>query len=356
MNANTNAYKLTFTKKKTGFYAIDSTMGCKPDASGKWVCDTRECVQCPDGVTCARGSSPEWKHFQPKALMLGETIESNPIVLPQITIEIPGEQDIWTKEGNVYSKTRGRLNPTHLYCQENKRRAPECMPAEGPQNETAPTGEYLWRYNRTLNFFVLIKCPHGHQLINGAEISTAPELTALDAARALLQKCKPCGKTFYIIPGESQLSKCKPCPAPQGKVCPDGAMFIPTPAGSQWTLETSTTGGLEKRLDLCPAGYSIMRLPPGNPPELDTCEKCENGKYLLHKVKYQGDRGNASAVGYSECRKCPENADCPGGNVVEAKSGYWRLQLRYINSSLAPAGYHGFEYIPEKKCNETGKT
>ena len=133
-------------------------------------------------------------------------------------------------------------------------------------------------------------------------------------------------------------------------------MFIPNPAGSQWTLETSTIGGLEKRLDLCPAGYSIMRLPPGNPPELDACEKCENGKYLLHKVKYQGDRGNASAVGYSECRKCPENADCPGGNVVEAKAGYWRMQLRYINSSLAPAGYDGFEYIPEKKCNETGKT
>jgi hypothetical protein len=325
-------------------------MGCKPDASGKWVCDTRECVQCPDGVTCARGSSPEWKHFQPKALQLGVK------VLPQVTIEILGEQDIWTKEGNVYSKTRGRLNPTHLFCQENKRRAPECMPAEGPQNETAPTGEHLWRYNRTLNFFVLIKCPHGHQLINDAEISTDPELTALDDARAIMQKCKPCGKTFYIISGDSQLSKCKPCPAPQGEVCPDGANFIPIPAGSEWTLEMSTTGGLEKRLDLCPAGYSLMRLPQGNPPELDTCEKCVNGKYLLHKVKYQRDRGNESAVGYSECRKCSEYANCPGGNVVEAKAGYWRMQLRYVNSSLAPAGYDGFEYIPEKNCNETGKT
>jgi hypothetical protein len=118
-----------------------------------------------------------------------------------------------------------------------------------------------------------------------------------------------------------------------------------------------------------------MRLPPGNPPELDTCEKCENGKYLLHKVKYMdakdcsGDfatilaslspvevAGCTAGVGYSECRKCPENADCPGGNVVEAKAGYWRMQLRYINYSLAPAGYDGFEYIPEKKCNETGKT
>ena len=325
-------------------------MGCKEDPSGKWVCDTRDCVPCPDGVTCARGSSPVWKHFQPKALQLGVK------VLPQVTIEIAGEQDIWTKEGNVYIKRLGRLDPTTLYCQENKRRALECTPAEGPQNETAQTGEHLWRYNRTFNFFVLIKCPHGHQLINGAEISTDPELTALDGTRAIMQKCKPCGKTFYIIPGDSQLSKCKVCPAPQGEICPDGAQFNPIPAGSEWALEESATGGLQKRLDLCPPGYSLTRLPSGNPPELDACEKCVNGKYLLHKVKYQRDLGNASAVGYSECRKCSEYADCIGGNVVVAKAGYWRMQLRYRNSSRAPAGYDGFEYIPDKKCNETGKT
>lgn len=308
-------------------------MGCEKKATGNVICDTRKCVPCPDGVLCSRGSSPVWKHFQPKALQLGETF------LPQITIEIPGQ-------------------PTkHLYCQESARRAAACIPAEGPKNQTASTGEHLWRYNSTFNFFVLIACPHGHQLINSAEdSSTDPALTALDEARALMQKCKPCGKTFYIIPGYSQLSSCKPCPAPQGEVCPDGAAFNQVPADSEWTLENDfSEGGLQYRLDLCPAGYMLSR-EPGNPPELDACEKCVNGKYLLHKVKYQKDRGNSSAAGYSECRKCPENANCSGGNMVESNAGYWRMQLRYTNSSLAPPGYDGFEYIYEKNCNETSKT
>ena len=290
---------------ESGSYAIDSTMGCGPTR-----CDARLCIPCPEGASCEAGGAPRWKHFQPVLLELGDT------VLPQITLEIPGE-------------------PTqYLHCEEGVRRgAKGCLPAQDPPNATSSTGEHVWRYDSDLPGFVLITCPHGHQLINGSD----------GTFNAVLQKCKPCGANMYIIPGDSQYSPCKPCP--NGALCPDGAAFNPVPADSEWVLEAAPTGGLQYRLDLCPPGYALLR-EAGNPPELDACQRCQKTEYLLNAVRYQENRGNASAVGYSRCRTCSILSVCEGGNNVEAVSGYWRMQLRYLD---------GFEYIPEKRCNETGK-
>ena len=235
---------------------------------------------------------------------------------PHVRLEIPGEP-------TQYSR-----------CADGVRRgAKGCLPAQGPLHAPSSTGEHVWRYDSDLPGSVLVTCPHGHQLINGSD----------DTFNAVLQKCKPCGASMYIVPGDSQFSQCKPCPT-NGALCPDGAAFHPVPADSEWVLETAPTGGLQYRLALCPAGYALQR-EVGNPPELDACKRCQKTEYLLHAVKFQKNRGNASAVGYSQCQSCSIHSVCEGGNKVQPVSGYWRMQLRYLD---------GFEYIPEKNCNETG--
>ena len=212
---------------ETGTYAIDSTMGCGPQR-----CDARLCLPCPEGAVCESGNAPAWRHFQPVLLEVGAA------VLPQITLEIP---------------TLGVTE--HLYCHGSEGAPKACVSGQGPSNQTASMGDYLWRYDESLPGFVLVKCPNGHQLINGSDGNF----------NAGLQKCKPCNVNQYIIPGDSQYSPCKPCPT-NGAIC-NGANFDPIPADSEWVLEGANDGGLQYRLDLCPPGYALLRT-EGNPPEL----------------------------------------------------------------------------------------
>ena len=56
-------------------------------------------------------------------------------------------------------------------------------------------------------------------------------------------------------------------------------------------------------------------------PELDDCAVCTSGFYRLTPVMWQGPD-----AALPPCLACPKGATCPGGNVVEAKEDFWRLQ------------------------------
>jgi hypothetical protein len=58
-----------------------------------------------------------------------------------------------------------------------------------------------------------------------------------------------------------------------------------------------------------------------------------------------------------ECRPCPENAVCPGGNQVEVKEGYWRqCQTCHIVEScrLTDVCYGGDDVITQCREGHTG--
>ncbi len=79
------------------------------------------------------------------------------------------------------------------------------------------------------------------------------------------------------------------------------------------------------RLSVCPPGYMLFK--DDVYPDLDECQKCISGEYSLLPTKISINSGNQC------CKLCPFGAECPGGNKVKAKSGFWRDYS--VNGSLA---------------------
>jgi hypothetical protein len=76
------------------------------------------------------------------------------------------------------------------------------------------------------------------------------------------------------------------------------------------------------RIARCPTGYELNRDP--SLPEVDDRGNCTKGFYRLKKpVNWQGRRDDLPV-----CYACPKGANCPGGDVVESKEGYWWLETQ----------------------------
>jgi len=89
-------------------------------------------------------------------------------------------------------------------------------------------------------------------------------------------------------------------------------------------------GSISQRMRVirCPPGYILVR--DETVPDLDQCSICPSGKYsavpaLLGNV-------NKSTVSVNDvnekCSRCPSGAECPGGNQVIPRPGYYRSQLQ----------------------------
>ncbi len=65
----------------------------------------------------------------------------------------------------------------------------------------------------------------------------------------------------------------------------------------------------------CPAGYTLSR--DDVYPDQDRCIVCTNGFYSL----------TPATSNQTVCKPCPIGGDCPGGNIVNAKEGFWRRMM-----------------------------
>jgi len=272
---------------EAGTFSISSEHGCTVRSSGEdgWAggCDNRACIACVDGATCSKGSTASWKHFVPKPLQLGGQ------VLPWVSV-IHGGKTV------------------SLFCNQESM---TCAPPFAAASATARPGaaspdDHVWEFDELISQFVLKQCPPGHQLVNSSSGGVF---------NPTLQLCSACGPSTYII---DQLHPCVKCP--QGASC-DGVRFESNAEGSEWEEELASDGsGLQKRILSCPAGFMMKREPLF--PQQDDCVLCPEGTYRLTPVVWQ-DVNNGSLP---DCHSCPTGAVCPGGNVVEAKANFWRLQ------------------------------
>ena len=100
--------------------------------------------------------------------------------------------------------------------------------------------------------------------------------------------------------------------------CPNPSDIV---VGTWQRIETG-----EYSLIACPPGYTLQR--SNLSASLSTCIKCPAGSYLL-------DRVISPSI---TCKPCPIGAECPGGNIVQALSGYWKMpSSRRESSSISSA-------------------
>ena len=99
--------------------------------------------------------------------------------------------------------------------------------------------------------------------------------------------------------------------------CEFGDLQIMAELGSDLTLELTspmislTNPSVAVRVRVvedCPSGTILVG---------DRCEVCPEGKYLL-----------VFSPDTSECKTCPSGANCPGGNQLVTKPGWWRSDAR----------------------------
>ena len=190
--------------------------------------------------------------------------------------------------------------------------------------------DYLWAWEtaevdgRQVETFVLKSCPAGHQLVNRSGSVFTPAL----------QKCLPCGRGRYIL---DMHALCEDCP--KGARCSNGDAFEPLVAGSVWEeVQLSDTEYRRvKRLLECPPGHSLEydEALPIN----DNCQPCERGTYRLDPCSRDSSMPH--------CVNCDPRATCPGGDIVEAVAGYWRVQLLQWGTT--------HEYMPEASIACAGK-
>ena len=195
---------------------------------------------------------------------------------------------------------------------------------EGASDNQVAEGE-VWE--ETGGLFLLRSCPPGHQLIN----TTESGMVDLDA-----QECRPCGALTYII---DQLGPCFKCP--KGGDCSDITKFVPLANGSIWEdAVLSDNSGIRKRVVECPPGYALER--DEEYPDLDNCAICEVNSYRLDRSYVNSSKPH--------CTPCDPklNFDCRGGNIVEAKKGYWRF------APLTWKEDDQYEYVPGAACPQEG--
>lgn len=77
-----------------------------------------------------------------------------------------------------------------------------------------------------------------------------------------------------------------------------------------------------------------------------TCDTCSKGTYSLQDP-YDS---------LTQCKECPENAECVGGNIIPPKVGYYRYNTnsdKYIKCEVGEACLGGFideKYYPQGLC------
>ena len=96
-----------------------------------------------------------------------------------------------------------------------------------------------------------------------------------------------------------------------------------------WEQVPAASGGKHWRIALCPPGFAMKRDPLS--PDNDDCIRCTQGFYRLKPTRWKGPN-----VSLPPCYACPKGARCPGGDIVEAFPGYWRLQTKLSG---------GYEYL-----------
>jgi hypothetical protein len=108
-----------------------------------------------------------------------------------------------------------------------------------------------------------------------------------------------------------------------GASCPDGKSFVPLVNDSKWRAEY-INGEHKMRILQCPPGYVLGR--EDKFPDQDRCTECPITFYSLV----------VATSNSTVCKPCPIGADCPGGNFVISKEGYWKKSnnmLRLIPDS-----------------------
>lgn len=284
-----------------GTYTLDPYVDCEDG-----VCGNRPCPKCPEGVKCIRPSRTTDKtaHFKPQLVKIGSRIVKW-ATLKGLSEDIVADLDAFYEiaydnitgvSSRAYSRGENPMDFVWEYVFECINETQPCDPQQVPN-------------------FYLRKCPPGSQLVN----TSASVYESIQDFSVEIQKCNPCGPTYYIVDPNSG-GKCQDCP--KGALCPDGDKFIPVPEGSEWEVVYSGNRFLNavKRLVTCPPGYYMIRKEAY--PLEDQCLKCEANTYLL-------DRNNFSA-----CLNCPVGATCDGGNDVTASKGFWKQPDNWTDDPL----------------------
>jgi DNA-binding beta-propeller fold protein YncE len=164
-----------------------------------------------------------------------------------------------------------------------------------------------------------------------------------------------CDSQFYMVNLSANDFECQVCP--KGAVCSgrsrtcalrtsppacpcedDGGQNLnkcKTTIPGNWIVERvsgrrdSSTMKSVLRISQCPPGYMVFK--DDVYPDLDECRKCISGKYSLLPTTQSV---NSVGGGSESCRLCPFGAECPGGDEVQSKVGFWR-DFGLVNSSLA---------------------
>ena len=368
-----------------GKYAVDFAMGC-----GALRCDSRNCIECPSGADCEKGSDEAWKHFVPRPLTLGGH------VLPEASVFLRGEvrhmscdeqgcqllglkwermdaselqsrveivnpalsfalgenaARVFTKKELDFFELAEVFFNSYIDVGNNTYFKPHGSSTQLPSGSSiqvaggAPhTSQYVWRYLQIGSLlcgdgarescFVLESCPPGHQLFNKTDDGL------FSAAQ---QKCKPCGAGYYII---DQVHPCKPCP--KFAYCPDGSTFLSKTLapGFQWDFDNEkpvfewevendfNSGGLRRRILSCPLGWELRRVP--DDPDQDDCVQCPAGSYLARQIRWEG-----STEDLGKCLPCPAGLRCVAGTheapLIEGSE--WRLEGDHMRVVRCPPGY-----------------
>jgi hypothetical protein len=281
---------------KFSTYTVDMFADCSDSLCGK-----RDCANCPIGVECRSAFSPPWMHFIPQMLKVG-TRSVNWATIKGVTTD--HEPSRWAFYEVFYDNATGESSIGQSQGQNPKdyvwEYVVECTDQTQPCDPAQVPGFYLRG------------CPRGTQLINTTFGSYKFDLVA--------QQCSPCGALNYILDPNSG-GECQECP--KGARCPDGDLFIPDPAGSDWEIVYSGSRKLNmvKRIVSCPPGYYMER--DNRYPLEDRCLRCDANTYLL-------DQNNFSA-----CLNCPVGATCAGLDDVTALEGFWRQPDNWTNPVFA---------------------
>ena len=148
--------------------------------------------------------------------------------------------------------------------------------------------------------YLILSCPANYQLINSSD-GTSRGKFSHD-----VQQCKPCSSTEYIV--DPNIGACNPCP--KGARCPsDFSCSLQTsalyphrkncPAGDQvigdWEIDALTGTYVLKS---CPGNYTLIDSYEAGTPDLQRCEECTSGQYIVYPD-------------WQDCQTCPKGAVCP---------------------------------------------
>ena len=311
--------------------SLPSGGACFRCAAGKYNVNplAGECLACPPSAVCPNGAPPLFAASKVTAVIAME--------LPSGSSEEATREAIASKIGmhlwqlsilRVRQQDRRRMQLVQFEIVADKAQMDKLvsqakaigMELSDTESLSAASEGEVWEGSG--GHFYLRQCPLGHRLINTTE-------PAVLAAR-----CTPCPPTTYII---DPLGPCVDCPV--GASCPDGTRFVPHAVGSVWeeVRMKNVDQTMVKRIVECPAGHALEfdEALPVN----DNCRPCKPNTYRLDpSVRNSSSKG---------CIPCDPKATCPGGEVVEAVEGYWRV---------SPVLWDDFtEYLPGAACRVEGR-